>query len=137
MLFRASSLLSVMGVVAFWSTASAQDAWDHLYDIPPPDLDPMIGMDRDEGSRTGDDYDGRYHADGPCQLGIAEELGSKIERLLSANGMCGLLTPARYEAFKQEVPQAQHYAVNYVAWIAGEPLLPADEAADVDAQYLG
>lgn len=66
-----------------------------------------------------------------------DALAVRINRLLAPNGQCGLYTPDRYAAFKHEVPAAQHYAVNYVAWIADAPLLGASDAAAVDAQHLG
>lgn len=128
-------------LVILATSASAQD-WNPSTTLP----DPMVGMDRGEGSRTGDDYDGRFHADrdgtlpdgiGACGYQSIADLSDSIQRLLAANGQCDLYNTGRYQAFVRDVPASQQFAVNYVAWMAGAPLLDEAKAAALDAQYLG
>ena len=119
-------------VTSLIAGAYAQDAWDHLYDIPLPDLDPMVGMDRGE-----EDWHEEWYDDASSCAPSSDALSARITQALAANGLCSLYSPERYAAFKVEVPRDKHYVVNYVAWVAGEPLLPPGQAARLDAQHFG
>ena len=71
-----------------------------------------------------------------CGGGAPDPLAVRLQGFLAANDMCPIYSDDRYARFKTDVPPDQHYAVNYVAWIAGEPLLPPEQASALDAQYL-
>ena len=79
----------------------------------------------------------RAVATAACGFPAVDDLSGALQGFLSANDMCSIYTGERYEQFKREVAADMRYAVNYVAWIAGEPLIPASQAAALDAQYLG
>lgn len=73
---------------------------------------------------------------GACGAPVPDALAGDVQRLLHRYGGCGLYTESRYAAYAAEVPADHHYAVNYLAWIADEPLVPPTEAAMLDAQEL-
>lgn len=54
--------------------------------------------------------------------------------VLGAVGKCQGYVPAYYQAFLNEVPKDQHYAVNYLHWGLDKPLLSAAEARAMEAQ---
>ena len=69
-----------------------------------------------------------------CSAVAPDLLAERILYALGALGLCHGYTDANYRAFLSDVPPAQHYAVNYLHYGFGEPLLSAREAQAIEAQ---
>ena len=68
-----------------------------------------------------------------CGHEVSDAVEAKILRFLSTRDLCSRYDPSRYAAFQAEVPSDQRYAVNFMAWSAGKPLFPAEQARAMDA----
>ena len=68
----------------------------------------------------------------PCGLTPRDGIERKAIRLFETRGACEQYDPARYDAFLEEAPANQHYAINFVSWYGGGPLYPADQAKIMD-----
>ena len=68
----------------------------------------------------------------PCGRQPGDPTERKILNLLEKRSLCEGYDPARYQAFKAEVPQDQQYAINFVVWSTGNPLYPAEQAKMMD-----
>ena len=64
----------------------------------------------------------------PAAGSTSDALAERVLFFLGAVGKCEGYVPAYLDAFRQEVPSDQHYAVNYLHWGFDKPLLSASEA---------
>ena len=87
------------------------------------------------------------HDSGTCDSGMGSDgvfrvcaavapdlLAERILYALGALNLCHGYTDANYRAFLSDVPPAQQYAVNYLNYGFGEPLLSASEAQALEAR---
>ena len=68
----------------------------------------------------------------PCGRQPSDQTERKILNLLERRSLCDGYDPARYAQFKTEVAEDQRYAINFVAWLGGNPLYPAEQAKMMD-----